>query len=148
MNKLSLNFLKINGVCDAAYAWTAETFAEQFAQGEFIDWDFGRDALVAYCEQQPNETQGWIEWFDALRRSEAYVRFNGEQFTMSNYQVFNPLTGTHAEYETEAEARAAVIVVSEQVLAAHKVSLVRSITNEHGDSAWIAVELSEPIVLK
>jgi hypothetical protein len=85
-------------------------------------------------------------WLKVVKKTEQYVRFNGKEITMlEKYQVFNPLTGTHAEYENEAAARAAVLEITNQILENNKVTVVRAITNENGDSAWAAATLSEPI---
>jgi len=146
MKKLTLKFLKDNGVCDEAYTWTETTFAQEFSVNPVIDWDYGRNKLVPYCEQNPTITVGWVNWFDKLKQSEVYVKFNGSVITMGNsFKVFNPLTVTHTEYETEDAARDAVIEISKQLLDNYKITVVQSISNENGDASWTAHELTNPI---
>jgi hypothetical protein len=147
MNKLTLQFLIDNGVCDAAAKWTAETFKDDFAVNEVIDWYYGRNKLLSYIEQNPNLTGGWLNWFDQLKNSEQYVRFNGSIFTMGAYQVFNPLTGVHTRYETESEAKAALIEVAQQVLQKHCPIVVQEITNENGDTSWTPTTMNETLVI-
>jgi hypothetical protein len=148
MNKLTLQFLKDNGVCDEAYTWTETTFSEEFSVNPVIDWDYGRSKLVSYCEQNPTITVGWVDWFDKLKQSEAYVKFNGSVITMGlTFQVFNPLDGTHTEYESEEAARNASVDIAKQILNIHKITVVQSISNENGDTAWTAHELTNPITV-
>jgi hypothetical protein len=148
MKKLTLQFLKDNKACDEGYTWTATTFAQEFSVDPIIDWDYGRTKLVPYCEQNPTTTKGWVEWFDKLRQSEAYVKFNGSVITMgTNFQLFNPLTGSHAEYNTEDAARSAAVEITKQILANYKITVVQSISNENGDSAWTAHELANPVII-
>ena len=87
-------------------------------------------------------------WLRNVKKTEAYVRFNGKEITMTNkYQVFNPITGLHTEYESEEVARVAMTEIANQLLAKYKISLVQTITNENGDSAWVSVELAEPLTV-
>lgn len=146
-NKLTLQFLKDNGVCAAAYQWTADTFAEDFAIDPVIDWYYGRDKLLTHIAQNPDTTKGWLDWFDNLKKSDAYVRFNGSVLTMGAYQVFNPLTGIHTRYETETEARAALIDVAKQVLQHHCPTVVQEISNENGDTSWTPTTMNETLVI-
>lgn len=150
MGKLSLKFLKDNGVCDEAYAWTETTFAENFAIDELLDWDFGRSKLVVYCDENQGITNGWVKWFDELKISEAYVRFNGKEITMGGYQVFNPLTGLHIEYQTLDEAKQGVTDVAFQIIKNYQISICQVMSNENGDSTWIPIEVETPydVVLK
>jgi len=147
MSKLSLKFLKDNGVCDDAYAWTENTFQENFATSEFLDWDYGRSKLIIYCEENPNLTIGWVEWFDKLKNSEAFVRFNGKEFIMGSYQVFNPITGQHIDCQTEDEMKIAVKEVAQQILDAQAITVCQSLTNELGDSTWAKIEIQKPYEL-
>ena len=56
------------------------------------------------------------------------------------YQVFNPQTGQHTRYVTEAEAKAALVEVAKQVLAVHTPSVVEEITHENGDVTWVPID--------
>ena len=142
MSKLSLKFLKDNGVCNEAYSWTEQTFKENFAIDELLDWNFGRSKLIIYCDENPNITVGWVDWFDKLKNSETYLKFNGKEIIMGAYQVFNPLTGLHTRYETEAEATAALIEIAKAVLAQHLPTVCQELSNENGDTCWSPVDFS------
>lgn len=89
----------------------------------------------------------FAEWVLEQKKTEAYVRFNGKVITMGAYQVFNPLTGVHTKYETEAEAKQALIVIAQEILNQHSPTVVRELTNENGDSAWIATELHKQLTV-
>lgn len=60
---------------------------------------------------------------------------------MISYQVFNPLTGTHTKYETEEEAKSALIKVQEEILSLHGANVVQEVLNENGDTTWIPTEI-------
>ena len=88
----------------------------------------------------------YVNFIKQVMATPEYVKFNGNVITMgTSYQVFNPLTGAHTEYQDEASARAAVIEISKQVLATYPVSIVQAISNENGDSAWTPSSLSTPL---
>jgi hypothetical protein len=81
------------------------------------------------------------------KKTELYVRTNGSIFTMGAYQVFNPLTGQHTRYETEAEAKAALVDVAKQVLEQHCPRVVQELSNENGDTTWIPTTMNETLVI-
>lgn len=97
------------------------------------------DEVIAYCEQS-NQNE-WAEWLAAQKSTEAYVRLNGSIFTMDAYQVFDPQTGVHTRYNTEEEARQALITVAKSVLANHCPRVVRELSNENGDTTWVSTEM-------
>jgi hypothetical protein len=85
-------------------------------------------------------------WLIDQKNTEAYVRANGKVITMgTTYQVFNPMIGTHTEYETEAEAKTAIVEISKQILQLHKPTVCASLSNENGDSTWISVDLLQNV---
>lgn len=84
-------------------------------------------------------------WLLKQKNTEAYVRFNGSQFTMGAYQIHNPLTGQHTRYETEEEAKAALIQIATEILAIHHPTVVRELSNENGDVTWIPTQLIEQL---
>jgi hypothetical protein len=85
-------------------------------------------------------------WMLAQKTTEAYVRANGKEFTMgTTYKIFNPLTGLHTEYQTEADAKVGMAEICKQVLQSHKPTVCQTISNENGDSTWIAVEIANNI---
>lgn len=107
-----------------------------------MEWD---DA-IAYCEQHNSE---WADWGKRQKTTESYVRANGSKIIMGkSFQVFNPITGTHTEYPSEAAAREAIVVISQDILKQHSIRLVQSISNENGDQAWIPTTLSQPVVIR
>ena len=81
------------------------------------------------------------------KSSEAFVRYFGSIFTMGAYQVFNPLTGLHTRYETEAEAKAALVELAKSVLQYHGLSVVQELSNELGDTTWIPTQLHETLTV-
>jgi hypothetical protein len=83
----------------------------------------------------------------SYKSTELYVRMNGSQFTMGAYQVFNPLTGQHTRYETEAEAKAALIEVAKKVLAQHCPRVIQELSNENGDTTWIPTNMNETLIV-
>ena len=86
------------------------------------------------------------DWWLNQKKTEKFVRCNGKVITMgTTYQVFNPLTGTHTEYATEAEAKTAISEISKQVLAANKLTVCQALSNENGDSTWIPVDFIKNI---
>jgi len=89
----------------------------------------------------------FAEWVLEQKKTEAYVRFNGKVITMGAYQVFNPLTGVHTRYETEAEAKQALIVIAQDILKQHSPTVVQELSNENGDTVWIATKMNETLVI-
>ena len=104
-----------------------------------------RDGLAAL------EAAGETKWADYLRKiinSPEYVKYNGKVITMgTTYQVFDPLTASHAEYPNEEAARAAVIEISTRILEHYQVNVLQSMSNENGDTAWAPSNLSTPLVI-
>jgi hypothetical protein len=142
IKRLSLQFLKENGICDEAYEWTKETFKLDFEYSPYIDWDYGRTVLIEHIEANPEGTIGWLKWFDDLKNSKEYVYYNGEQIFMNQrYQMFNPFTGTYTTYETELEMREGLINLSKEVLEKLSPKIIQEIQNENGDVAWIPTEI-------
>lgn len=89
----------------------------------------------------------FAEWILAQKQTEAYVRFNGKVLTMGAYQVFNPLTGIHTRYETEEEAKQALIIIAQEVLKQHCPTVVQELSNENGDTCWIPTTMNETLVI-
>ena len=86
-------------------------------------------------------------WILDQKKTEAYVRFNGKVFTMGAYQVFNPLTGLHTRYETEQEAKQALVEIAQEVLRQHCPTVVQELSNENGDTCWIPTNMNESLVV-
>lgn len=87
----------------------------------------------------------FAEWILEQKKTEAYVRFNGKVITMGAYQVFNPLTGVHTRYETEAEAKQALVAIAKEILRQHAPTVVQELSNENGDTVWIPSTLNETL---
>lgn len=86
-------------------------------------------------------------WWNHQKSTENYVKDNGEIITMGAYQVFNPLTGVHTKYETEVEAKAALVEVARAILEAHCPTIVQEISNENGDATWVPTEIHKTLVI-
>jgi hypothetical protein len=83
-----------------------------------------------------------VDWWLNKKKTEKFVRCNGKVITMTtNYQVFNPLTGLHDQFASEAEAKEALARVCEAIIDNYKPTVCQEITNENGDSAWTSVDL-------
>lgn len=103
------------------------------------------EEAVVFCAT--NGHQDFADWLIEQKKTEYYVRNNGSVITMGAYQVFNPLTGTHTRYETENEAKTALIEVATNVLKTHCPKVVQEIMNENGDTTWIATSLDESLII-
>ena len=91
------------------------------------------------------ERKDFAGWMLEQKNTEAYVRYNGKEVTMTEtYQVFNPIDGTYTECQNESEAKAKIIEVTKVMLDLHKISVCRALKNENGDVAWIPVEIEAP----
>jgi hypothetical protein len=88
-----------------------------------------------------NNQRDFAGWLIEQKKTESYIRANGGVIIMGSYQVFNPLTGTHVEYTTEAEARTAVAAICREILQYHKPTVCQSLSNDAGDSTWIPLDL-------
>lgn len=86
-------------------------------------------------------------WLLAQKSTEAYVRANGSIFTMGAYQVFNPLTGQHTRFETEAEAKAGLVEIARAVLNQHCPNVVQELSNENGDTTWVPTDIHNTLVI-
>lgn len=103
------------------------------------------DAAITFCLE--NGRKDFADWLSEQKRTEYYVKLNGGTISMGAYQVFNPLTGVHTRYETEAEARQALIDMAKLVLDTHKLIVVREMSNEHGDTTWIPTSMPDTLVI-
>lgn len=103
------------------------------------------DDAITFCAG--NGKQEFADWLTAQKSTEYYVRNNGSTITMGAYQVFNPLTGIHTRYETEAEAKVALIKVAKQVLAGQNLIVVQELSNENGDTTWVPTTIHETLVI-
>lgn len=103
------------------------------------------DYAIQFCAN--NGHQDFAEWLTEQKKTEFYVRNNGSILTMGAYQIFNPLTGQHTKYETESEAKSALIEISKEILKVHCPTVVQELTNENGDSTWIPTTMNETLVV-
>ena len=65
----------------------------------------------------------------------------------NTYQLYNPLTGTHTRYETEAEAKTAFAELAKQMIAIYTPSVNEEITHENGDVTWTPVDFAPQLVV-
>ena len=112
-------------------------------ENNLIDNDY--DAAIKFCAE--NGHQDFADWLTEQKLTEKYVRANGSVITMGAYQVFNPLTGQHTRYKTEAEAKEALIVIAKEILTQNCPQVVRELSNENGDTTWIPTTMNESLVI-
>lgn len=94
-----------------------------------------------------NDQKDYAGWLIEQKSTEAYVRANGSVITMGAYQVFNPITGLHTRYETEAEAKLALIEVAKQILNQYPTLVNQELSNENGDTTWIPTNMNESLII-
>jgi hypothetical protein len=112
-------------------------------ENNLIDNDY--DAAIKFCAE--NKHQDFANWLIEQKLTEKYVRANGSVIIMGAYQVFNPLTGLHTKYETEAEAKSALIEVAQAILNQQCPKVIQEISNENGDTTWIPTNMNESLVV-
>jgi hypothetical protein len=88
-----------------------------------------------------------VEWWKEQKLTEKFVRATGSIFTMGKYKLFNSLTGEYISYDNEADARAAMINIAQQVLESHGPRLVQELSNEHGDTTWVPANITQPLIV-
>lgn len=86
-------------------------------------------------------------WWNDKKKTKLYFDDCGGTITMGAYQVFNPLTGQYTRYETEAEAKVALVDIANQVLAAHCPNVIQEISNENNDTTWVPTEIHKSLVI-
>lgn len=98
------------------------------------------DEAISFCIN--NGKQDFADWLKDQKTTEAYIKANGKEIIMGAYQVFNPFTGQYAKYNTEQEARTALIEIAKQVLEQHCPAVVQELSNENGDTTWIPTTIN------
>jgi hypothetical protein len=127
---LTEEFLKTQNAC-------AEGIQSAF-ENNFVGQEYS-DAIRGFITMDQKDFAGWLI---EQKSTETYVRANGKVITMgTTYQVFNPLTGLHSQYASEAEAKEALARLCEILIDRYKPTVCQEITNENGDSAWTAIDL-------
>lgn len=112
-------------------------------ENNLIDGDY--DFAIDFCSK--NGKQEFADWLITQKSTEYYVKNNGSILTMGAYQVFNPLTGKHTRYETEELARLALIDIAKLVLNEYCPTVVQELSNENGDTTWIATNMNETLII-
>jgi hypothetical protein len=110
-------------------------------ENNLIDGNY--DDAIAFCLNQGK--QEFADWLIEQKKTEYYVRNNGSIITMGAYQVFNPIVGQHTRYETEAEAKLALIEIAKEVLNQYCPTVVQELLNENGDTTWIPTKMNETL---
>jgi hypothetical protein len=64
---------------------------------------------------------------------------------MIAFQVYSPFTGQHTRYETEQEAKAAVIEIIKEVTKDYYTFVNQETTLENGDTVWSPTDLCQNI---
>lgn len=116
-------------------------------------WDIARDlgiiGMRAMDASRILRDNGQTELAFALRalsKTEEYIRFGGN-VTVRSYKVFNPTTGLHEGYETEADARAAYVRISTEVLANLGPKINQEIVNQYEEAAWVPYEITPTVTV-
>lgn len=134
---LTKELLQVCHSCTEGYKYAIEN--------NLLGMDY--DEVISFCIA--NNKQDFALWLKEQKnisiKSEDFVRLTGEIMTMGAYQVFNPLTGQHTRYETEAETKAALVEIAKEVLNQHCPKVVQELSNENGDTTWIATNLNEAL---
>ena len=131
---LTEEFLKLQNAC------------EEGIQSAITNGFVGQEYSDVIRDLVSTDQRDFAGWMLDQKKTEAYVRANGKEITVgTTYQVFNPLTGLHTEYATEAEAKIAIVEISKQILAVHKPTVCQALSNENGDSTWIPVDIVQSV---
>lgn len=108
-------------------------------------WDKTEMECLDFCMK--NKITKDVAWYIKQRETEKFVRYTGKVFTMGQYQVFNPLNGTHKFCETEAEAKQELANITQALYNTYKPTVCREMTNEHGHATWIAEEMQNAVII-
>jgi hypothetical protein len=134
---LTEEFLKLQNAC------------EEGIQIAFDNNYIGQEYSNVIRELIAIDQKDFAGWMLAQKTTEAYVRANGKEVTVgTTYFVFNPSTGTHTEYATEAEAKTAMAEIYKEIVAIHKPTVCQALSNENGDSTWIPVDIVQSVEVK
>jgi hypothetical protein len=112
--------------------------------GGYIGMEYG-EVIRALIRDGKTEEAGWMI---EQKKTELYVRLNGEIVVSDSYQVFDPITGTHTQCGSKEEATAELARVSEAILAYHGAGIVRELRNDKGDSTWVPCEKSLSVTVE
>jgi hypothetical protein len=112
-------------------------------ENNLIDNDY--DVAIKFCSE--NGHQDFADWLIEQKSTEKYVKANGSVLTMGAYQVFNPLTGLHTRYETEDEAKAALVNVAKAILGQYPNLVNQELSNENGDTTWIPTNMNKSLIV-
>lgn len=132
---LTREFLLNADACQEAYKFVVEN--------NLINGDY--DNAIIFCAN--NNKQEFVNWLTEQKKTEYYVKNNGSILTMGAYQVFNPLTGVHTRYETEEEAKQALVVIAQEILNQYCPTVIQELSNENGDTTWIPTTMNKTLVI-
>ena len=121
---LTTEFLVAAGACA-----TGSTLA---ASDGYLGMEYG-DVIKALLRDGKKEEAGWMV---EQKTTELYIRMNGEIVMNETYQVFDPITGQHKQFETENEAIAELARISNEVLRAYGAAVLKELRNDKGDALW------------
>lgn len=118
-----------------------------------VSWDIARDlgiiGMRAMDASRVLRDNGQVELAFALRalsKTEDYIRFGGN-VTVRSYKVFNPTTGLHEGYDTEADAKAAYVRISTEVLTNLGPKINQEIVNQYEEAAWVPYEITPTVTV-
>ena len=106
------------------------------------------DAINAMRQDIGNaDAAEYADWLEDQKKTEIYFRAYGGAITMGAYQVYNCYTGQHQRYETEEEAKTALLEITKNLILTHGPRITRELINENGDAIWLASDINERIQL-
>ena len=110
-------------------------------------WGQPEDIVVNAMRQAGMQKEE--DWWFEQKKTEKFVRYFGSQLTMSDvYQVFNPETGQHEQCSSRELAVQKMTEIAQLILNKHRITVVQELRNEHGDTAWVASDLSTEVTVK
>lgn len=132
---LTKDFFKGYGCCEDGYRYAIQV-------GAIGNWTL--EQAIEHCREA-----GLHEFADDLKKQKAtelYVRMNGSVLKMGAFQVFNPTTGMHNRFDTEEEAKAEAVKITNELIANLRPHIVQELSNENGDTCWIPTRIEDGIV--
>lgn len=64
------------------------------------------------------------------------------------FKVFDPYTGSYTDYNSEIEARAALLATAQKILDQNEFSFIHSVINENEEEKWSSIPVSSFVVVE
>ena len=115
---LTKEFLRACTACTEGYRAVLEN--------NLVDQDY--EAAISFFKSSSNtEFNSYADWLQEQKTTELYVRTNGTVITMlEKYKAFNPVTGVHTDYETEADAKQALLNIAQSIIDSQNLNLIQA----------------------